>query len=70
MVDVGVAHHDRIDPARIEGHIAVECGGFGAAPLKEACVEENPRPRGFEEMHRAGDLARRAPEGEFGCCHA
>jgi plasmid stabilization system protein ParE len=69
VVDVGVTQHHSVDPARIEGKLRVQGVGFGPAALKQAGIEQNPRSSRLEEVHRAGDLAGAAPEGQSGGGH-
>jgi hypothetical protein len=65
VIEVGMTQDDRVDPAGVEREVAIECRCLGAMALEHASVEENPSAGGFEQMHRAGDLARGAPEGEL-----
>jgi hypothetical protein len=60
-----VAHHHHVDAAGIELEIVIELGGLLAMTLEEAGVEEEPHAAAFEEVHRAGNLARRAVKGQL-----
>jgi hypothetical protein len=64
MIDVGVAQHHAVEPARIEGEPRVELVGFRAPALEQAGVEQEPRAGGLQQVHRAGHLAGGAPEGQ------
>ena len=64
VVDVGVAEHDRVDALGVEREAGVLLVGLGALALEEAAVEEDALAGGLEEVHRAGDFAGGAPEGD------
>ena len=65
-IDVGMAEHDGVDIAGRKRKILVALKGLGSFALEEAAIEQDLLPAGFDEMHRAGDGAGGAPEGD-GC---
>ena len=69
VVDVRVTQHHAIDPPGIEGQPRVQRVGLGPAALEQPGVEQDPGSRGLEQVHRAGDLAGGAPEGQSGGGH-
>ncbi len=69
VIDVCVAQYHGVDAPGIHRQVGVLDPGFGAAPLEQPGVEQDPRPGGLEQVHRAGDLAGGAVEGEFEVGH-
>ena len=62
VVDVSMADHQRIERGRIERE-RLEVARLGLAPaLDHPAVEQHPPAGRLDQMHRAGDLARRAVE--------
>jgi hypothetical protein len=66
VVDVGVAQHNAVYPARIERETGIECIRLCSPALEQSRVEQNPRSGGLEQVHRAGNLAGGTPERESG----
>ena len=64
VVDVRVTQHHAVEPPGIERQLRVERMGLGPASLKQPGVEQEPGTGGLDQVHRAGDLAGGAPEGE------
>ncbi|HEV2440477.1 MAG TPA: hypothetical protein VGX97_10490 [bacterium] len=64
VVQVGVGEHHGVDARRVEREAAVDAGGLLAASLEQSAVEEEARPARLDQVHRAGDGAHRAGEGD------
>jgi hypothetical protein len=69
MVNVRMAQHHGVDPPWIDTLLHVPRVRLRTASLKQAGIEQDPGSRRLDEMHRTGDLARRAPEGETNAWH-
>ena len=69
MVDMGVGEHDAVQPPRVERQPRVELVRPRAVALEQPRVQQESATRGLEQMHGAGDLSRRAPEGQTNAAH-
>ena len=70
VIDVRVTHQHGVDAPRIERQLGVELPGVGAVALEESGVQQYAGAGGLQQVHRAGDLARGAPERQpDGCRH-
>jgi hypothetical protein len=65
VINVRVREDRGAERFGIEGQmrVAVEC--LGTMALGESAVEQNAPSFAFDQLHRAGDGARRATEAEF-----
>ena len=69
VVDVRVAHQHGVDAPRIERQLGVELRGVGTVALEEPGVQQYAGAGGLQQVHRAGDLARGAPERDLRSTH-
>ncbi len=65
MVNVGVRKEHVINRPSIEREMRVSLIRFRAVPLHHPAVEEDPRAVDLQQVHRAGDFARRALESQI-----
>lgn len=65
MIDVGVGEEDSVDLGGGEGEMFVAIGGFGAAALIHATVEDEAAATGLNFVQGAGDSTRGPAEGNL-----